>query len=137
MLYAAVVRWCGRLVSGTGVRFDPRRIQGLLEMAAPETRADLQQFVCAVTWMRTSIPSFVDLISPLQDLLESLYAHAGGRRTKTAAARVPLSKVGWTGTHAKVFEECKDALSAAATLAHPAAHKRACLYTGASSFGRR
>jgi hypothetical protein len=77
-LFANLVRWCGRLVSGSGVRFDPRKIQGLLEMSAPQTGADLQQFLCALNWMRTAIPSFAELISPLQKLLELAYQTPAG-----------------------------------------------------------
>jgi hypothetical protein len=79
VLFATEVRWCGRLISSAGVRFDPRRAQGLLDLPAPTTGADLQQFVCALNWMRTSIPSFATLIAPLQILLESVYQAAGGK----------------------------------------------------------
>ena len=65
VLFSKMVRWCGRLISFNGVRFDPRRVQALHDMALPVTGADLQQFVCALNWMRTSIPSFATLISPL------------------------------------------------------------------------
>ena len=35
-LYALEVKWCGKLYSGTGVRRDPERIRGLVEMRRPE-----------------------------------------------------------------------------------------------------
>jgi Reverse transcriptase (RNA-dependent DNA polymerase) len=92
-LFADLVRWCGRLVSGIGVRFDPRRIQGLLQMSAPQTGADLQQFLCALDWMRTAIPSFAELVPPLQKLLELAYQKCGGRHTKTAVAKVSLKQI--------------------------------------------
>jgi hypothetical protein len=116
-LFANLVRWCERLVSGSGVRFDPRRIQGLLEMSAPQTGADLQQFLCALNWMRTAIPSFAELVSPLQRLLELAYQQSGGRRTKTAVAKVSLKQIGWYDQHATALESCKEALKRAAKLA--------------------
>jgi hypothetical protein len=54
-----VVRWCGRLISAAGSKFDPRRIEGILKMSPPSTGADLQQFLCALNWMRTAIPAFL------------------------------------------------------------------------------
>jgi hypothetical protein len=132
VLFATEVRWCGRMISSTGVRFDPRRAQGLLDMPAPTTGADLQQFVCALNWMRTSIPSFDTLIAPLQTLLESVYEAAGGKRTKTAAAKVQLHLASWTTHHAEVLAACKNSLLHEATLAHPSPDIRLCLYADAS-----
>jgi hypothetical protein len=77
VLYAKVIRWCGRLISAEGSKFDPRRIQGLLEMPHPVTGADLQQFTCAINWMRTAIPSFSTLVAPLHGLLEAVYRARG------------------------------------------------------------
>jgi RNase H-like domain found in reverse transcriptase len=61
-----------------------------------------------------------------------VYARANGRRTKTAAAQIPLSEVGWTALHADAFSACKTALENAVVLAHPSDEKRLCLYTDAS-----
>ena len=44
-LYAREVKWCGKLYSGTGVRHDPKRIRGLVEMRRPETVVELMQFL--------------------------------------------------------------------------------------------
>jgi RNase H-like domain found in reverse transcriptase/Reverse transcriptase (RNA-dependent DNA polymerase)/Integrase zinc binding domain len=131
-LYSLEVHWCGRLISDVGVRFDPRRIQGLKEMATPRTGADLQQFVCALNWMRTAIPAFSKMVAPLQQLLETVYSLAGGKRTRAAAVKIPLSRVGWGQTHADAFSSCQSALEHAATLAHISDSKRICLYTDAS-----
>jgi predicted ATPase len=82
--------------------------------------------------MRTAIPSFSTLVSPLHNLLEIVYARAGGKRTKTAVARVLLAEAGWTYTHQKAFECCQNALSHTKTLSHTSYEKRVCLYTDAS-----
>lgn len=52
------VKWCGRMISGEGISHCPERIAGLVDMPMPATAADLQQFLCAVNWMRTSIPDY-------------------------------------------------------------------------------
>jgi Reverse transcriptase (RNA-dependent DNA polymerase) len=132
VLFSKNVRWCGRLISSDGVRFDPRRVQALHDMALPVTGGDLQQFVCALNWMRTSIPSFATIISPLQELLEEVYSHVG-KRTKAAVSKILLSKVGWSKSHADSFRLCKQAIEHAVTLAHPLSGKRLCVYSDASS----
>jgi RNase H-like domain found in reverse transcriptase/Reverse transcriptase (RNA-dependent DNA polymerase)/Integrase core domain/Integrase zinc binding domain/Chromo (CHRromatin Organisation MOdifier) domain len=132
-LFALTLRWCGRLISAEGVNFDPRRVQGLRDMPPPQTGADLQQFVCALNWMRTAIPMFSTLIAPLQDLLEHVYAYAGSKRTRTAAAKVLLSDVGWDASHSAVFQACQTALINSVTLAHLSPDQRVCLYTDASN----
>ena len=69
-LYAREVKWCGKLYSGTSVRYDPQRIRGLVEMRRPETVGELIQFLQAVNWMRLSLPNMVEVVSPLRALLE-------------------------------------------------------------------
>jgi RNase H-like domain found in reverse transcriptase len=101
-------------------------------MPIPLRGADLKQFVCALNWMRSAIPQFSTLIYTLHDLLELVYARDNGRRTKTAAAKIPLSEVGWTALHAAAFSACKTAFEIAVVLAHPSEEKRLCLYTDAS-----
>jgi hypothetical protein len=54
----------------------------------------------------------------MHDLLELVHARAGGRRTKTAAAKIPLSEVGWTALHAAASSACKEALENAVVFAH-------------------
>jgi hypothetical protein len=100
-------------------------------MPPPSTGADLQQFVCAFNWMRTAIPSFSELVFPIHELLEAVYARSG-KRTKKAAARISLHEVGWNADHQQVFKSCQTALAHATTLAHPSTDKRVCLYTDAS-----
>jgi ribosomal protein L20A (L18A) len=84
-------------------------------MVALLSGAELQQFVCAIGWMRTALPMFTKLIGPLSELLETVYAKAGAR-SKVAAARIQLAEVGWNEKHTVAFEECKVALANAATL---------------------
>jgi hypothetical protein len=80
--------------------------------------------------MRTAVPEFAQLVSPLHHLLEAVYDKAGGERTKRAAAQVALSDAGWNGAHIDAFKACKAALEQATTLAHPSLERRVCLYTG-------
>ncbi|EGZ22172.1 hypothetical protein PHYSODRAFT_492726, partial [Phytophthora sojae] len=67
--YLREAKWCGRVVSKSGVRHDPGRISLLQAL----TGQDLQQFVCALGWMRMSTPGHNKLTQPLVDLMEAVY----------------------------------------------------------------
>lgn len=58
-------RWCGRIASSDGVKYDPRSLHGLLGTPAPATGAELQQLYCAIGWMRASAPECTKLKQPL------------------------------------------------------------------------
>jgi RNase H-like domain found in reverse transcriptase len=125
-------RWCGRLVSKDGVKYEPRHLQGLIEMPMPTTGAQLMQFVCALGWLRTSLPVFTTLVEPLMDILQAVHSAAGGARTKTAVAKIALADVGWTAKSVECFDTCKKALINATSLAHRDESLRLCVYTDAS-----
>lgn len=110
ILFASTVRWCDRLVSADGIRYDPRRLEGLLNMEPPTTGAHLQQFICALQWVRNGIPQFTELVSPLHEFMERVYDRAG-KRTRRAVARFQLSNLSWDDTERKPFEASKRALA--------------------------
>lgn len=62
VLFARSARWCGHILSSEGIRFDPRRINGIRQIECPATGVHLQQFVCAMQWMRQAIPDFFNII---------------------------------------------------------------------------
>ncbi|KAJ0393889.1 hypothetical protein P43SY_007544 [Pythium insidiosum] len=84
--YLREALFCGRVVSGEGVRHDPGRIQALQQLPPPTTGQELQQFLCALNWMRQSLPAFNKLTQPLTMLMEKVYELAGGRN-KAAVRR--------------------------------------------------
>lgn len=130
VLYSRSIRWCGRVITADGIRFDPRRIDGIQNMDSPTTGAQLQQFVCAMQWMRSAIPTFTTIIRPLSDFLEIVYDNAG-KRTKLAVTRVQLRNIGWGKAEDDAFENCKQALEHQTTLAHRNDSCRLCVYTDA------
>ena len=125
-------KWCGRIISGTGVKHDPVRVEALQSLPAPKTGADLQQYVCALNWMRMSIPGFNILVRDLAAVLERVFAAVGGKRTKQLAATVLLADVGWDGTHMAVLDATKKALSKVVELSHPNPEMRLCVFADAS-----
>lgn len=131
VLFTKSVRWCGRIISADGIRHDPTKLDGLLRMDAPSTGAQLQQFLCAMQWLRSSIPNFQALVEKLHEFLETVYQHAG-KRTKRAVSRVSLRNIGWSPSHDDAFNACKRAIANRATLAHRDETKRLCVFTDAS-----
>jgi len=131
ILYTTEICWCGRLISANGIRYDPRRLDGLLTMAPPATGANLQQFLCALQWLKQGIPNFTALVAPLHDFMERVYG-CTEKRTKRAVSRVLLSAHGWGPVELDAFERCKKALASQVTLSHRDPSQRLCVYTDAS-----
>jgi len=129
--YKTVVKWCGKIISATGVSHCPIRIQGLLDMQLPQTAADLQQFLCACNWMRASIPRYNELVSELTLLMEQCMSK-GGSRKKNKLVKLLLKECGWKDVHEEAFARLKGALAEMVPLAHPKEDADVCVYTDAS-----
>ncbi|KAF0752298.1 hypothetical protein AaE_006093 [Aphanomyces astaci] len=86
-------RWCGRILSSEGVKHDPERIKALQDLKMPVTGRDLQQFICAMNWMRMSITKYNVIVQPITELLESVYKAAGGRIRQKRASQV--ARMSW------------------------------------------
>lgn len=131
VLFTRSVRWCGRVISADGIRHDPSSLDSLLDLERPTTGGQLQMFLCAMQWLRSSIPRFQSLLAPLHQFMESVYKHVG-RRTKRAVSRTTLDALGWTPSLTDAFIACQKAIVARVTLAHRDESKRLCVYTDAS-----
>jgi hypothetical protein len=93
VLFAATVRYCGRLITKDGVRFDPNNMEALRTMQHPHNGADLVQYVAAVNWMRRAILNYSKRVAPLQAAQAKVFENKS-RRTKEAAAAVSLLTFG-------------------------------------------
>ncbi|KAE9271783.1 hypothetical protein PR003_g30409, partial [Phytophthora rubi] len=129
-LYTQNAKWCGRVITPDGVAYDPAKIQTLIDMPEPDTAAALQQFLCAAGWMRNSLVDFARVAAPLQERLQE--ALAGSKRTKQAAARIPIS---FTDAERTCFTQVKELLSNSATLVLPDDSDEICVFTDASDLG--
>ena len=109
VLFCTSVTWCGRTISEHGIKFDPRNIDGLINMRQPENASELMQFTSALQWVRTSIPAFSELTQPLLDAIETA-SKMTKNRTKRALQRVKLSDIGWSDEQIQCFNRYKDAL---------------------------
>ncbi|KAE9043464.1 hypothetical protein PR003_g6175 [Phytophthora rubi] len=129
--YATEIQWCGKMICANGVRHCPDRIQGLVDMPMPRTAADLQQFLCAVNWMRQSIPTYNLLTQRLYATLETAMQLAGTRE-KSKLSKCLLVDAGWGVEDETALEAVRAALLKMVPLAHPNQQDEVCLYTDAS-----
>ncbi len=125
------VKWCGRVISASGMTHCPIRIEGLVAMELPTTAAELQQFMCACNWMRASIPRYNELVHELSKLLEVCMSKCGSRK-KTKLDKVELKDLGWTKVHEEAIAGLKKALVDMIPMAHPNDESDVCVYTDAS-----
>lgn len=123
-------KFCGRIISKEGFRYDPRHFDSILNMKPPRTAADLQQFIAATNWMRSSIPEYSSTVQPLRDLMESIYYSVGGR-TKRKVKKVVLEG-SWRAIHDVAFKNIKDKLASSTKLSFPKSDGIICLFTDAS-----
>ena len=123
-------KWCGRIVTAAGITLDPCRIDGLLSMQRPETAGDLQQFICAINWMRKGIPEYNKNVCPLQALLLTLTKRHGSK--KNALKKVKLGPSIWTPNIHKLFVDFRLLIAQRVTLSHLDPAKRLCMNTDAS-----
>ena len=121
----------GKIISEDGISPDPAKTQALQNMGRPETAADLMQFVCAMNWLRSSLPDYVRVMAPLSNLLEHLLV-SSSKRSKKEAKRIKLNASVWLPEHDSAFAACKLLLTNACMLAFPDPQKEFCLYTDAS-----
>jgi len=124
-LLSRQVHWCGRIVSKTGVRFDPELMDSLKNMADPANAGDLQQFVCAMGWLRAAI------IHVLQEA-KNRAAQLTGSSNRKAMNKIQLSAIGWDEAHRESFQNAKEIVERAVELAHPDPEKTLCLFSDAS-----
>lgn len=104
MLFSSEVGWCYRIIRSDGWCFDSENIVGLRNTQPPTTGSYLQQFFCALKCIRTTLPDFARMTSPLKSFLETVYKSAG-KRTSRADSLVSLETLGWGATELAALEE--------------------------------
>jgi RNase H-like domain found in reverse transcriptase/Reverse transcriptase (RNA-dependent DNA polymerase) len=129
-LFAREVKFCGHIIDGDGTRFDPSRLETLLNIQRPTKAGDLLQFNCATYWMMSSIPNYSHTMAPLQELMEKVYK-AKGKRTRRAVATDDITDL-WGGDEETSFQTIQLQLANAVRLAHPKSGHTLCLFTDAS-----
>ncbi|KAH9110622.1 hypothetical protein LEN26_013685 [Aphanomyces euteiches] len=124
------IKWCGRIIDGNGVRQDPERMEALCNIPYPTDAGQLQQFICAVNWVRDSLIGFAQAVHPLQKRLTQ--ALEGKKRKKRIASSITINL---TDEEKSSWNDVKDLLRSSVQLCHPDESATMCLFTDASKDG--
>eukprot|EP00918_Siedleckia_nematoides_P088212 GHVU01193857.1.p1 GENE.GHVU01193857.1~~GHVU01193857.1.p1 ORF type:complete len:805 (+),score=60.23 GHVU01193857.1:49-2415(+) len=131
-LVATEVKWCGKIISASGIRHAEDRISALINMPRPKNGRELYKFLSGASWMRTSIPVFAEISSPLRDCMETVKKKAGSTK-KTKCQAITVDKdVGWEEDCDQSFVALKEALCRSVCLAHPHSDRETLVFTDAS-----
>lgn len=129
-LYERQVTWCGRVVSGEGVRHDPARISALTELPLPSTAAELQYFICASNWLRDSIVDYARIFAPLLEKFDAEKKKVGRRNRN--ALQVTIS---WTEMERAAYAAAIAAIGHSAMMTFPTEDDDLCVFCDASMHG--
>ncbi|KMQ84279.1 reverse ribonuclease integrase, partial [Lasius niger] len=111
------VRYLGFIVQQEGLTVDPEKTRPILEYPAPRNLKQLRRFLGMSSWYRRFIPQFATLSEPLTRLLKK------GKRWE------------WGDDQDRAFDQIRDHLVTAPTLACPDFELPFVLQTDASSVG--
>ncbi|POM74948.1 Hypothetical protein PHPALM_8009 [Phytophthora palmivora] len=129
-LFELEILWCGRLISGEGVRHDPTRVNALANLPLPVTVADLQYFVCATNWLHDSLPDYARMIAPLQD--RSWRKSRISLRWNWNALNVATT---WSAKERAAYDAVVALVADSALMTFPDANAELLLFTDASAAG--
>lgn len=129
-LFSNEAEFCGRIFTENGFRFDDKKVSSLVEMSRPTKGHELQQFLCALNWMRNSIPEYSKITASLNSLLEHVYKQCSSRK-KAAVKKLSLHGL-WKEEHDVAFKNIKQQLARSTTMAFPKSSCQMCLFTDAS-----
>jgi len=108
------VELLGYIVSGSGIRPQPGKIEAIQKLAPPTDKTGVRSFKGMCGYYRQCIPNFAQIAAPLEEV---------------AAPKKPFF---WGPEQQDSFERLKVALTTAPVLAHPDPTKPYLLYTDAS-----
>ncbi|KAL1261163.1 hypothetical protein QQF64_008990 [Cirrhinus molitorella] len=137
------VRYVGRLVSGEGVRIDPKDLNAILSLRekSPSTIGEVRRLLGFISYYRTYIQDFSRIAKPMYDLLQtkSNNAHEVMERinkTKGKGNQLPSkTPVVWTEEHKNTLGTLIDILTQPPVLAYPDFNSPFTLHTDASEKG--
>ena len=65
----AEVKIYGNIISADGLKADPAKVSTVLQMRAPENRAELETFLGTITYLTKFSPNLAEVTRPLRALL--------------------------------------------------------------------
>ena len=60
----------GHIISEEGIRIDPKRIDGILQISHPRNIKELQSFIGKINFLRRFIPNEVELLRNITNMLK-------------------------------------------------------------------
>lgn len=117
---------------GDSVTYDPKWVEALQQLLPPTSGTDLQRYICAINWMRASIPGFNhsgegSVGNPGADVRKGLR-----QDDKQMPSSVLFVNVAWGLTHVAALEESKKAIGCALELSQTNPKMRLCIFADAS-----
>jgi cleavage and polyadenylation specificity factor subunit 1 len=113
------VKFLGCLITKTGVKPLPDKVQVLAEYPKPKTYMELKRFLAMINFYRRFLPQAAETQAPLHEYLKN--------NKKNDRREIP-----WTETATAAFEKCKFDLANAATLHYHAPNQHLQLMVDAS-----
>jgi len=114
MWFHTEVTYLGFIITRDGIKPQPEKIQGILNMTPPKTQKDVRRFVGMINFYRDLYPKRAETLSPLTDL-------CGHKRKFT-----------WEAQHEQAFQKMKDIIAQDIMLTYPQFDKPFHVYTDAS-----
>jgi hypothetical protein len=113
------VEYLGYIITKEGVRPDPKKIQGIMDMTRPTTSTEVRRLIGIVQYYRDLWPRRSHILAPL---------------TEAAAGKTKRAKIKWTEELERAFLEMKKMVSKEALLTYPDWSKPFTIHTDASDF---
>jgi hypothetical protein len=114
MWFQKEVTYLGFVITQDGIKPQPEKIQGILNMAQPKTQKDVRRFVGMINFYRDLYPKRAETLAPLTDL-------CGHKRKFT-----------WEAQHEQAFQRMKEIITQDVMLTYPQFDKPFHVYTDAS-----
>lgn len=111
------VKYLGFLISGEGIRPDPKNVTAVAQFKAPKTLTELRSLIGALSYFRKFIKDFAEDIAPLNDL----------------TSKEGTVETHWTNSHQQSMDKLIQKLISAPVLAAPVFGRPFVIETDASS----
>lgn len=139
-LFKREVRYVGRIVSGEGVKIDPRDFEAVqaLTNKIPQTVGEVRKLTGFLGYYRSYIQDFSRIAKPIYELLQTKprkiqnHAHAKNGRCSQLSSR---ESVNWIDKHQEALEQLITLLTNPPVLAYPDFTLPFTLHTDASDQG--